>query len=152
VIDTRTAAVLHDVVRRESRSLLQYVSEAIPWITPAEQVALAQLRQLIEEERGATTDLGRFLIRQRVPPPYLGSYPQDYTNVNYVSLDHLLPMLVDNQRQAIARLERDLAALTDAEARAHVEKILTIRRRHLETLQTMAAAHPDKAATHPATV
>ncbi|HXG12512.1 MAG TPA: hypothetical protein VNK04_22340 [Gemmataceae bacterium] len=152
MIDSRTAALLQDIVRRESRSLLQYVSEAFPWVTPEERAALAELQKMINEERRAAQALGQYLVRQRVPPPYLGPYPMEYTTINYVSLDHLLPVLVENQRQAIARLERDLAAVTDAGAREQVEKILAMKQRHLTTLEAMAAAHPDRAATSPAAV
>ena len=40
MLDDRTAQLLEGVVRRESRSLLQYVAEAFPWTTPEEQAYL----------------------------------------------------------------------------------------------------------------
>jgi hypothetical protein len=149
VIDPRTAAVLQDVVRRESRSLLQYVSEAFPWATSEERAALTQLQKLIDEERQSAAALGRFLVRRRADPPYLGPYPTEYTTINYVSLDHLLPLLLENERRSVTLLERDLAALTHSEARAQVEQVLAMKRRHLETLRAMAPAQPAAAGVVP---
>lgn len=146
MIDPHAAGLLQAVLRRESRSLLQYVGEAFPWPAPEERPALDDLKKIIDEERTATAALGQFLYRQRVPPAYLGSYPQEYTTINYVALDHLLPLVVENQRRAVARLERDLAATTDPAARTQVEKILLLKARHLGALQVLAEAHPESVA------
>lgn len=145
MIDVPTAALLQNILRRESRSLLQYVSEAFPWTTVEERGALANLRKLITDEQTAIAELARFLIRQRVGVPHLGAYP-DFTAINFVTLDFLLPMLADHQNKAIAVLERNLAQVIDPDARALVEKILTMKRQHLETLKSMAAPHPAKPA------
>lgn len=146
MIDAPTAALLQKILRRESRSLLQYVSEAFPWATAEEREALANLQQLIADEKAVSAELARFLLRQRVGLPHLGTYP-DFTAVNFVSLDFLLPMLVDHQAKAIAVLERDLASVKDPEARALVEKLLTMKRQHLETLKSMAATAQPAAAS-----
>jgi rubrerythrin len=146
VTDARTAAILQDVLRREGRSLLQYVSEAFPWATAEERAALAALQKLIDEERRAAAELGRFLTRRRVALPYLGAYPMEFTTTNYVSLDHLLPLLIGQQKKAVARLEQDLAALADADARTQLERLLTMKRQHLKELESLAAAHPEKVA------
>ena len=48
-LSSRQGAVAQDIVRRESRSLLQYVSEAFPWTTREERAALATLQEMIED-------------------------------------------------------------------------------------------------------
>src|SRR5262249_29525890 len=50
VIDADSAALLQDIVRRERRSVLLYVSEAFPWTTAKDSAALAQLSGLIHAE------------------------------------------------------------------------------------------------------
>jgi hypothetical protein len=145
MIDDKTAALLQAIIRREGRSLLQYVSEAFPWITAKERDALARLQEITAQERDGVTRLAEFLIRCRIPPPYLGAYPMDFTTINYVSLDHLLPLLVTHQRRDIADLERDLNQITDAEARTEVQAILDAKRQHLQSLESLAAAHPEPA-------
>jgi hypothetical protein len=75
-------------------------------------------------------------------PPYIGSYPSSFTSYGFVSMDFLVPRLVEEQRGEIAALERDLVGITDAEARAQAQQVLDLKRRHLPELEKMAAAHP----------
>ena len=88
-MDDRTAAVLEDIVRRESRSLMQYVGESFPWTPAGEQPKLAQLQAMIDEERRATAELARFFTRRRHAAPYLGQYPSEFTNVNFINTDRV---------------------------------------------------------------
>lgn len=138
MIDAPTYAALQDVIRREGRSLLQYVSEAPPWTLREARAALARVRTLIEHEHQAVGALVRLLTRHHLRPPYVGSYPAAFTAINDVSLDHLVPLLVEEQRRAIADLERDLATVTDPEARTLLEKILTTKQNHLRELEGLA--------------
>jgi hypothetical protein len=147
VIDAQSQQVLQDLVRRESRSVLTYVAEAYPWTTWAEEKSLADLQQLIAAEREAVACLGRFLVRQRISLPYLPSYPVHFTTINFLALDFLLPRLIEHERQSIADIERDLAAIKDAAAHAEVEKLLALKRRHLPRLEELASAQPQASVT-----
>jgi rubrerythrin len=138
--DALTQLVLRNVLRRESRSLLQYVSESFPWVTPAERDVLAALHRMIADECRGAAALGRFLVRRNLELPYLGTYPMSFTTVNYVSLDYLLPQLAEHQRAAVAELENDLARVTDPEARGQLEQILVMKQRHLTALEKMASS------------
>jgi rubrerythrin len=141
VMDDATRAVLEASVRRENRSFLQYVAEAFPWTSPAEQNALARIKKLIAEERQGAAALGRFLVRHKLPVPPLGVYPVEFTNFNYVSLDHLLPLLVQFEEKSIAQMESDLEAVKDSEARAQLHRLLDMKQHHLRELKQLAAAH-----------
>jgi hypothetical protein len=146
-MDSKTAAILQDIIRRESRSLVQYVRDAFPWTTPEEQQALAQFQAMVEEEQKCLADLSQFLTRRKQQLPYLGLYPNWFTTINYVSLEHLLPLLVNHARQNLTQLERDLAGLTDADAIEKVRQFVDVKRRHLQALEALAAAHPPTAST-----
>lgn len=146
MIDARTQSLLEEMVRREGRSFLQYIADSYPWATAEEAATLAKLQELIAEEREAMGELGRYLVRRRLPLPYLGAYPMAFTTSNFVALDFLLPRLVEEESRAIAALERDLAKLGDPEARAQVQKILDMKRRHRQALEALAATHPQPAA------
>ncbi len=132
--------VLQRVLRRQGRSLLQYVREAFPWARAGADKALAELLDVIEEDRQALAELGRFLARRRVPLPYIGSFPADFTTVNFVALDYLLPRLLEEQRREVGALEADLAAAADADARAELTRLLDSKRRHLGVLGRLEAA------------
>jgi hypothetical protein len=144
-MDDRSYFLLEDIARRESRSLLQYVRDAYPWITPDEREVLNQIRAMIDEELQGVVELVRFLYSLHRPPPYFGSYPTSFTGLSFVSLDHLLPLLATNEAKELERLEREVVTLIDPEAKALVEKIIANKRRHLETLQRLAAAHSQTA-------
>ena len=51
-------AVLQDIVRRESRSLLSYIGDAYPWTTAAGGPALARLSEIIRQENDAVPSWG----------------------------------------------------------------------------------------------
>jgi hypothetical protein len=144
MMDAQTQALLQAVLRRASLSLLQYGGQAFPWAGADEREALAQLRQVVEEDRCGTTELGRYLARKRIMPAYIGSYPTAFTSMGFVSLRFLVPKLVAAQRQEIANLERDLAAVQDPEAREQLQKLLDLKRRHLPVLEGLHAPQPIK--------
>ncbi len=139
MIDAQTYSQLASIVRRESRTLLQYIGDSYPWITPKEQEALAQIRTMIEEEKQGVADLVGLILRGRQSPPYIDSYPASFTSLSFVSLDHLIPLLATHAKNELRSLERDLGELTDPEAKEIVKRMLEAKRRHLGTLQSLAA-------------
>jgi hypothetical protein len=145
VIDSETLALLQDIVRRESRSVLTYVGEAFPWTSSRDSAAWSKLQQLLAEEGAAVASLGRFLARRRSPVSFLGSYPSSFTTLNFVALEHLVPRLVAYQRRAIADLARDLARISDPEAQAQVAMLLEIKGRDLPLLEGLNAPHSEPA-------
>ena len=140
MISSQDAAVLERILRREGRSLLQYLSEAFPWTRTGTGENLANLQQVICEERDAIAALGRFLLRNERIVPYLGPFPMAFFSMNFVSLDFLLPRLVEYQRQALAALEHDRANLNDAAAVAAVDQFLALKQQHLQVLDRLVGA------------
>jgi hypothetical protein len=141
MIDARTQAVLQDLVRRASRSMLQYIGEAYPWTPDTNTDLLAKVRAVIDEEEAAVEGLATFLRKKRIPIGYLGSYPQNFTNLNFVSLNYLMPRLLDWQRKWTAVVYRDAALIADPEAKTEVAKLVAVARRHLDELQNLTASH-----------
>jgi rubrerythrin len=143
VIDAQSLPVLQDIVRRESRSLLQYIHDSFPWTSAGEESALAQVRQCAEEERESAAGLVRWLARRRQIVPNLGSYPAGFTTINYASLDFILPKLAAEERKGLAKLTEDLALIADSDAHALVSALIEKKRQHLKTLEELIAAHPE---------
>jgi hypothetical protein len=141
MIDARAQALLGDIVRRASRSMLQYVGESYPWAGDGEAEVLTHVQAVIAEEEQAVEGLAAFLRKKRIGIPYLGSYPENFTSLNYVSLDYLLPRLLDWQRSWVGILERDAALIQDAEAKTQVDELVAVARRHLDELKKVAASH-----------
>jgi hypothetical protein len=132
--------VLQKLLRRQERSLLQFIHEAYPWARPGEEKLVLELKQLIQEEQEAAAKLANFLRRHRQMLPYLGPFPMSYASLMFVSLDYLLPQLVEHERQELAQIGRDLHEVHEAEARHQIQEILDLKQRHLKKLEDLAAA------------
>jgi hypothetical protein len=144
-------ALLQEVLRRESRSLLMYVGDAYPWTTSRGEETLASLRQTVRAEASAIAALGRFMARHGITPAPVGVYPTHFTSYNFIALEYLLPHLIDAERVGIAALERDLPGLAGPEAKAQVEQLLAAKRTHLRSLENLASPQPPAFSANAAT-
>lgn len=133
-LDPAVAAMLRDLVRKEGRSLVQYVVESYPWTTEKDAKRLPPLFEVAQEERDGAAAVVRLLLKHRVTPPYLGAYPMSYTTINYQSLGFLVPYLVDFEKRRIAELDAEAAALTDGEVKHALRTLVEMKRRHLGVL------------------
>ena len=117
---------------------MQYTGESFPWTTSRDGATLEALHALVREERDGAAALSRFLQKNRLTPPYLGAYPSYFTSYNYLSLDRLVPLLIDHQKSHIAALEDDLSGIPDGEARKQVQQLVEMKKRHLKELEALA--------------
>jgi hypothetical protein len=145
-----------DVVKRQivrdGRSLLQYVGEAFPYAPARAGKTRDRVEALAHEERDAVGRLIRFLQRHHDTPPVLGSFPTNFTTVNFVSLDHLLPALQKDQEHGIVALGRDIAALPAGEVRTLLSDYLEMKQRHLQALQEVCGADAWAEREHPSVI
>jgi hypothetical protein len=142
VIDPQTLACLHEIIRRESLSVLIYVGQAYPWTTAKNNAALTDLKRIIDEEREAINAQGVFLARRRATVPWIGSFPSSFTTINFLALDHILGRLIEYEKQSIPWLEKELHGITDADARTKVQALLDLKRQHLRELELLAMPQP----------
>jgi hypothetical protein len=137
VIDDPTRDRLHALVRRESRSLMQYVREVPLWVAGPDRETFGKLRALAGAELKAVDALGKLLLARKAALSFLGPFPSEYSSFNDMALKHLLPILVREQRKALADLEADLPHVADAEAAALVKGLVELKRQHLAELEAM---------------
>jgi hypothetical protein len=138
-MDAATITLLQDLVRKEGRSLLQYVSESFPWTTQKNHHVLPVLFEMTKEEQEGAAAVVKLLLKNRARPPYLGAYPMSFTTINYMSLDFLLPYLIDFEKRRSADLDKDLAVVHDDEAKHLLQTLLQMKQRHLATLISLTA-------------
>ncbi len=148
MIDPVTQGLLQEIVCRQSRSLLQYVHDAFPWASTGEEAALVGLQRVIAEDQQATRGLVRFMQRAKVDIPFLGSYPSWFTTINFISLDHLLPMLIREQREEIASLAAALPRVASPEAQDQIRRLLDLKRKHLQALESPVDSPALETAAH----
>ncbi len=136
-MDPASLKLLQDMVRKEGRSLLQYVSEAFPWTTEKNLHSLPVLLAMVKEEQEGTSNIVKLILKHRARPPYLGAYPMSFTTINYMSLDFLLPYLIAFEKRRLAELDADLLIVADAEAKQLLHELRDMKQRHLLALTDM---------------
>jgi tRNA isopentenyl-2-thiomethyl-A-37 hydroxylase MiaE len=145
MVDSKTQKRLQELFRRENRSFLQYVNEAMPWAGNGDRPLLDKVRQLAVEELSALGALAEWMDSKRVALPYLGAYPTAFTNYNFVAIRKLMKPLVTSQSKELADLEADAQALTDPEAKGILEKLVELNRKHLHDFEQMNTVAGGKA-------
>jgi hypothetical protein len=138
-MDAALGARLQQLIRSESRSLLQYVSESFPWTTAHDQAVREALQRFACEETEAIARLTRQLTKHHVTQPFQGSYPMSFTTVNFCSLSYLLPRLIDDQKARIADVERVFHMLEGGEIKDLLAQLLVLKKQHLSQLGGFAA-------------
>src|SRR5438046_1116142 len=74
---------------------------------------------------------GRMLLARKAALSHLGPFPSEFSSFNDMALKHVLPILVREQRRALADLESDLPHVADTEAAALVKGLVELKRQHL---------------------
>jgi hypothetical protein len=143
-MDAALEARLQDLIRAEGRSLLQYVSESFPWTKAPDQTVRDQVLSFARADADALARLSRHLAKERVRLPHPGSYPMSFTTVNFVSLDYLLPRLIEEQRARVAAVERLCNALPEGPVKNLVGELLVLKRQHLSQLGAFMSGLPAK--------
>jgi hypothetical protein len=148
MIDATAIAILNRHIRRTGRSLLQYAGESYPWVKDSSGLEmLRKLQAMIQEEQQDTAALIKFLVKQHVTPPYLGSYPIHFTNFNFLAVDRMLALLTEHEEQDVEELEKDLRNIKAPDVRRLLEPMLNHKEHHLDNMREMRVQ-----ATSPASV
>jgi len=141
VIDPASQVRLREIVRRESRSLLQYASEVPLWASPHERPTLARVHEIARIERLATDSLATWLQRRRAGILHLGAYASSYLSLNDVNFSRLLPRITEDHAQLLRNMETDAAALAVAmNGQSILSDFVSLKRRHAHELTSMSAA------------
>lgn len=124
------AARLQDVYRRESRSLLAYARGAAPHAAGDDRKLRDDLFRAADDTAAALDGLATFLDAHRVPVPMPPAFPVVFTDLNCVAVRYLLPKVTADRAAATTALDADLAAINDPAARAALQPLLDLARRH----------------------
>ena len=136
-----TPTILQAVVRRESRSLLLYIGDSFPWTTDEHASDLGRLRHLVKREANAISAVGKYHVRQRITPPFAGSYPASFTSCNFIDIAYLLPRLMKAQELLIADLTADIARVHEVDAKKQLEALFTVKQATLAGLAALLSSH-----------
>jgi hypothetical protein len=140
--DERGLQTMQQLVRRECRSLIQYVADAYPWTSASHAEDANRLRGLIAAEREALGSLARYLLRHKLPPPHTGGFPVEFTGLNFVDLGYIVSLLIKTEQESIQQIETDLASVEDEEGRQLAENLLALKQQHLDALHQLQQPEP----------
>jgi predicted phage gp36 major capsid-like protein len=128
------AARLQDSYRRESASLLQYARSAAPHAAGTDRKLRDDLFRIGAEAAAALDGLGAYLDANRVALPPPGGFPAAFTDLNCVGVRHLLQKVAADRAAAAQVLDTTLSSLSDPAARAALQSLLDLARRHRDEL------------------
>ena len=135
-MDQASRDCLENILRREGRSLFQYVREVPLWVNLHDQNALARLRELANAELRVTEDLALWMQRHGASPIAFGAFP-DFTPYNDAALGYLLPLIVREQKQLLGELRTDRSAINDNEAASFLDKLIALKQSHISQLEAL---------------
>lgn len=139
MIDGQSIAILQKQIRWTGRSLLHYVEESFPWARGKDAEIFHKVQELRRREQQAIAEISRYLVKQHSTPPHFGPYAMYFTTLNYLSLNRLLPLLVEHQTADVQNLENDLDKVVDAQGKELLRSLLEIKKENLATLTELAA-------------
>jgi len=133
---TALAEELSGVLATERRGLLRHIAVATPYITARTYKLFQQVKHIAHDSVEHTqrlTDLMQGLELEPTAVPF----QQDVANFHFVTLESVLPLLIEEKQSQIDAYERAIGHLGDLpEARAELESLLADNREHLKQLQT----------------
>jgi hypothetical protein len=144
--DIQHNARLNGFIISLGRSLLQYADECWPWVGSSEAETQQLLRRLADLQRQEVSAIVE-LLDQREWTIDFGSYPTDYTDLHFVSLDYLLSRIIAGEQANVADLEEAVhACIDDPQAVAVLKEVLSTEQRLVERLTSAAANRKNAAA------
>lgn len=138
------ALITHDAKLNEllvdlGRSLLQYVSESSPWTVDAARASIVQ--ELAAQQRQHVARIVELLNERRWPVD-LGTYPTEYTDYHFLSLEYFLPRLVVSQEALVAELDEAAhTCVDDTIAVQLLTEILHSEQQILQALRSLVASN-----------
>jgi len=133
--------VLNRVLVVMGRSLLQYSADAWPWTGSGSTVPRATVESLTAEQSGRVRKLAELLDRRGWTIDF-GVFP-DFTGLHFLSLDFVLPRLVENQRAVVKEIEMAIPKCTgDPDGAALLLEILAGERSVLAKLEELSRSKP----------
>lgn len=135
-VQPNTLAILERAFTRVHRSLTQYVAES----GAVYDVGEVEIRSMIARQKEDILRLGRYLMEQagRIAP---SNYPIEVGELNYLNVSYLLEDWIKQQKELLAGLAEDRAALFDAtDGVAIFDEIVQHERENLAVLEQLHAA------------
>jgi hypothetical protein len=131
--------LINSVLINLSRSFLQYLSESSPWVRGELAAVGRDLESLAASQRGDVRLLAELLDSREYSVDF-GSFPTEYTDLQFLALQSLMAGLIHSQEGQIASLADACSALEhsgDSAAAAAVESVRNHEQKLLQSLREL---------------
>jgi len=123
--------LLNNVVISMAHSLLQYIAEAAAWVQISAEGLEEQVRVLAARQRQDVSELADLLIEREYSIDF-GTYPTEYTDLQFLSLEKLMSSLRHGQASVVGEISDTLAVLKEVGDSEAVEMLSAIEIREQE--------------------
>jgi hypothetical protein len=126
---------LNQILIRLLRNLSQYAVESWVWSSESQAAERSVVGRIVAEQQRSVGRLAD-LLATRAWNIEFGTYPTEFTDLHYVSLDFLRDQLIADQTGLIGELEQCQQALSgDSTASVLLTEIAAEERHHLQQLR-----------------
>jgi hypothetical protein len=131
-----TVDAMNRVMNALTYSVARYLRFARPWVDFRADVIADLVGQVADSQGEHVLRIGELLI-ERHGHVESRTFPLAFRGLNDLSVEYLLPLVIEDEKQIIALIESAADALTcDPEARELVVEIVECERRHLQMLHS----------------
>lgn len=135
--DQASLQILSDLLNRIRYSLLQYVGETWPWVGTAEEARKETFLGLVRRQQFSAERLASLLLDRRAVVSG-SNYPEDCSELHFVTLDYAKSRLMANSESIVAALKDAASKLSDdPEALRLVEQLASDEEQTLNALKTL---------------
>lgn len=127
--------VLNRLLATQCSSLVDYLSEAPPWMHSGNEPLVEGMRGIVRDHQHYAQQLAE-AIDERRGSVDSGTFPMAFMSLNYLALDYLLTRLIEYQERDIQATEQCVAEMVeDPLARSLASEVLGSERAHLDILK-----------------
>jgi len=140
----QSQSALNSALIDMSRSFLQYVAEGWPWVDSEHQAVGDQVLALAESQRGDVAAIVE-LLTEREQFIDFGSFPTEYTDLQFLALDAMFDWLENSQQVVIASTAaaaQAVKSVDDADASELMEVIHSRQKDLIEKLKEVRSRTP----------
>lgn len=124
-------SALNNVLIGMARSFLQYVAEGWPWVSSEAQAIEDQVLVIAQRQRQDVADIANFLTEREHYIDF-GSFPTEYTDLQFLALGALFDKLHNSQALVIASIESAVNELNAEGDTAAVQLLKAVEIRQKE--------------------
>ena len=141
----QSESVLNSVLIDMARSFLQYVAEAWPWVSAQDLSVEEQVSTIAARQRQDVADIVSLLTAREHFIDF-GSFPTEYTDLQFIALEALFDSLHKSQRTVCDSIDSALSELSKGDDEEAVLLLTAISTRQTEAAAALKEVQEELAA------